>query len=180
MMRFMNPLSEYQTLMNRRQLLANSARPLGGAALAGLFGQSLAPSNVAATPVNDRGGLAGLPHFAPKAKRVIYLFMCGGPSHLDMFDYHPEIRELHGQELPESVRQGQRLTGMTSGQKSFPVVAPMFEFKKHGEMGTWVNEILPNVAGVVDDLTIIKSLHTEAINHDPAITYINTGVQQPG
>ncbi len=176
----MNPLSEFQTLMNRRQLLTSSTRPLGGAALASLLGQSLTPPTATAAATNDRGGLAGLPHFAPKAKRVIYLFMCGGPSHVDMFDYHPEIRELHGQELPESVRQGQRLTGMTSGQKSFPVVAPMFEFKQHGQHGTWVSEILPNVAGVVDDITIIKSLHTEAINHDPAITYINTGVQQPG
>jgi hypothetical protein len=106
--------------------------------------------------------------------------MAGGPSHIDTFDYKPELRKIHGKELPESIRKGQRLSTMTSGQKSFPCVAPMFEFKRHGKHGTWVSEILPKVAGIVDDITIIKSLHTEAINHDPAITFINTGVQQPG
>ena len=120
------------------------------------------------------------PHFAPQAKRVIYLFMAGGPSHIDTFDYHPEIRDFHGQELPASVRMGQRITGMTSGQSTFPVVAPMFHFNRHGKHGTWVSDALPNVAGIVDDICIVKSVHTEAINHDPAITYINTGVQQPG
>ncbi len=174
----MNPLHEMQLRLTRRQLLADSTRPVGAAALASLAGGL--SGSAAAGPVPDRGGLPGLPHFAPKAKRVIYLFMCGGPSHIDTFDYHPRVRELHGQELPDSVRQGQRITGMTSGQKSFPVVAPMFKFAKHGQHGTWVSEILPKVAGIVDDITIIKSIHTEAINHDPAITYINTGVQQPG
>ncbi len=106
--------------------------------------------------------------------------MCGGPSHIDTFDYHPDIRKLHGQELPASVRMGQRITGMTSGQKSFPVVAPMFEFQRFGEHGTWVSDALPYTSQIVDDITIIKSMHTEAINHDPAITFINTGVQQPG
>lgn len=176
----MNPIDEYRLQLTRRQLLGNSTRPLGAAALAGLAGNALSTPAAAAPAGNGRGGLAGLPHFAPRAKRVIYLFMCGGPSHIDTFDYHPEIRKLHGQELPESVRQGQRLTGMTSGQKSFPVVAPMFEFKQHGEQGTWVSEILPKTAGIVDDISIVKSVFTEAINHDPAITFINTGVQQPG
>lgn len=176
----MNPIDEYRLQLTRRQLLANSTRPLGAAALAGLAGNALAPTIQAAPSENGRGGFPGLPHFAPKAKRVIYLFMCGGPSHIDTFDYHPEIRKLHGQELPDSVRQGQRLTGMTSGQKSFPVVAPMFDFKQHGEHGTWVSEILPHTAKMVDDISIVKSIYTEAINHDPAITFINTGVQQPG
>jgi hypothetical protein len=174
----MDPLQELRTQLTRRQLLANSLRPLGGAALASLVGNHLASPARAAT--NDRNGLPGLPHFAPKAKRVIYLFMCGGPSHIDTFDYKPEIRKLHGTELPDSIRQGQRITTMTSGQKSFPVVAPMFEFKKHGRHQTWVSELLPHVAEMVDDITIVKSMHTEAINHDPAITYINTGFQQPG
>jgi hypothetical protein len=121
-----------------------------------------------------------LPHFAPRARRVIYLFMSGGPSHIDLFDYKPELRKIHGQELPESIRQGQRLTTMTSGQTSFPCVAPMFEFQRHGEHGTWVSELLPHTAGIVDDITIIKTMNTEAINHDPAITYINTGTQLHG
>ena len=121
----MNPFHEYQLNMTRRDLLANSARPLGAAALASLAGKATTAAPAAAK-TNDRGGLPGLPHFAPKAKRVIYLFMAGGPSHIDTFDYHPNVRNLHGQELPDSVRQGQRITGMTSGQKSFPVVAPMF------------------------------------------------------
>lgn len=174
----MNPITEFQLNSTRRQLLANSSRVVGAAALASLSAEGT--KQAIAAPDNGRGGIPGLPHFAPKAKRVIYLFMSGGPSHIDTFDYHPEIRKLHGQELPDSVRQGQRLTGMTSGQKSFPVVAPMFKFKQHGEHGTWVSEILPKTAGIVDDISIVKSVHTEAINHDPAITFINTGVQAPG
>jgi hypothetical protein len=118
--------------------------------------------------------------YPPKAKRVIYLFMSGGPSHIDLFDYKPKLREFHGTELPASIRMGQRVTGMTSGQKSFPCVAPMFEFKQHGKCGAWVSELLPNLGSMADDLAIIKTLNTEAINHDPAITYIQTGHQQPG
>ncbi len=177
----MDPLHQYQLNLTRRQLLANAAKPLGAAALATLIDPAIFQTAAAATggPAASRG-LPGVPHFAPKAKRVIYLFMCGGPSHIDTFDFHPELRNLHGQELPASIRMGQRITGMTSGQKSFPVVAPMFEFKKYGQHQTYVSELLPHVAGIVDDIAIIKSIHTEAINHDPAITYINTGVQQPG
>ncbi|MDB4552377.1 DUF1501 domain-containing protein [bacterium] len=127
------------------------------------------------------GGLPSIPHFPGKAKRVIYMFMAGGPSHIDLFDYKPIQRKLHGTELPDSVRQDQRLTGMSSGQKSFPCVAPMFEFGQYGEHQTWVNkDLLPHTAGVVDKITIVKSLHTEAVNHDPAITFINTGAQQQG
>jgi len=180
----MNPFEEFQLQQTRRQLLQNSIRPVGAAALASLMGTGASNQAIAAPadPMSAaaNGGLPSLPHFAPKAKRVIYLFMAGGPSHIDTFDYHPEVRDLHGKELPESIRNGQRITTMTSGQKSFPCVAPMFEFKKHGEHGTWVSEILPHTAKIVDDITIVKSLHTEAINHDPAITFINTGVQQPG
>ncbi len=179
----MNPIQQRLELLNRRQLLAHASRPIGAAALASLMGSLPAAGGFAAT--NDQAshegrGLPSLPHFAPKAKRVIYLFMCGGPSHIDTFDYHPEVRKLHGQELPASIRMGQRITGMTSGQKSFPVVAPMFTFERYGEHGTWVSNILPHTAGIVDDIAIVKSVNTEAINHDPAITYINTGVQQPG
>jgi hypothetical protein len=188
-----NPLVDRQLHLTRRQLLASGSKVLGGAALTSLLAQSenmalaessgLAGTSSPKTRIDlgDRqGGLPDLPHFAPKAKRVIYMFMCGGPSHLDTFDHHPDIRKHHGEELPASVRMGQRITGMTSGQKSFPIVAPMFEFKRFGQHGTWVSDALPHTAKIVDDITIIKSLNTEAINHDPAITFINTGVQQPG
>ncbi len=173
----MNPLYENGLLQTRRELIFNSAKCLGGAAL----GSLMAPNLIAAPRANNCiGGLAGLPHFAPKAKRVIMLFFSGGPSHIDMFDYKPAMRGFHGTELPDSIRNGQRITGMTSGQKSFPCVAPMFKFKRHGAHGTWVSELLPNIAGIADDVTLIKSMHTEAINHDPAITYILTGTQQLG
>ena len=161
-----DPLQDHARALSRRSLLRGGAGGVGAMALASLTGAS--------------GQTRSVPHFAPRARRIIYLFMAGGPSHIDTFDYKPELRQIHGQELPESIRQGQRLTTMTSGQSSFPCVAPMFDFQRYGEHGTWVSEILPHTAGIVDKITIVKSLHTEAINHDPAITYINTGVQQPG
>jgi hypothetical protein len=111
---------------------------------------------------------------------VIYLFQSGGPSHLELLDYKPELKRLHSTELPDSIRMGQRLTGMTSGQKSFPVIAPKFGFAQHGISGAWISELLPHTANIVDELCIVRSMHTEAINHDPAITYIQTGSQQPG
>jgi hypothetical protein len=154
----------------RRSFLLKSGNGLGAAAL----GSLLAQNSAGAVPTG------AFPNNAPKAKRVIYLFFSGGPSHIDMYDYKPEMKKFHGTELPESIRNGQRLTGMTSGQKSFPCVAPMFEFKKHGQHGTYISELLPHTAGIADDITIIKSMNTEAINHDPAITFINTGQQQPG
>jgi hypothetical protein len=156
----------------RRTFITRSATALGAAALSGLVDPSLFGSASGAVPG---------PHFAPKAKRLIYLFLAGGPSHIDTYDYKPAMRDLHGKELPDSIRNGQRITGMTSGQKAFPCVAPMFEFKQFGQSGRWVNgDILPHTASIIDDLTLIKSVHTEAINHDPAITYIATGAQQPG
>ncbi len=181
----MNPLDEYRLDLTRRQLLLSGSKAVGAAALATLLGHPAAragESTAAAEGKNAAafGGLADLPHLAPKAKRVIYLFMAGGPSHIDMFDYKPAIEKIHGTELPASIRGEQRITGMTSGQKSFPCVAPMVKFKQHGERGTWISEILPHTAGVADELTIVRSMHTEAINHDPAITYINTGTQQLG
>jgi hypothetical protein len=180
----MNPLHERAAAFTRRQLLAHAARPIGAAALASLLGTLPTTRAIAdglePRTANRQGGLASLPHFAAKAKRVIYLFMAGGPSHIDTFDYHPKVRDLHGIELPASVRGDQRITGMTSGQSSFPVVAPMFKFERYGQHGTWVSELYPHVARIVDDIAIIKSVHSEAINHDPAITFINTGAQQPG
>lgn len=173
----MNLIRENDTLFTRRQLLFKGAQGLGGFALASMLGNDLA----GAAPTAQRvGGLQTLPHFPAKVKRVIYLFFAGGPSHIDMYDYKPAIRKLHGQELPDSVRNGQRITGMTSGQSSFPCVAPMFEFERVGARGTWMSELLPATKKIADDITIIRTMNTEAINHDPAITYINTGTQQLG
>jgi len=169
---------DVQRSLSRRQLLSGTRGCLGAAALASLMGTSASGKD--AEKRKSVGGLPELPHFVGKAKRVIYLFMAGGPSHIDLFDYKPALRKIHGQELPESIRKGQRLTTMTSGQTSFPCVAPMFEFKKHGQHGTYVSEILPHTAGIVDDLTIVKSVNTEAINHDPAITFFQTGSPIPG
>ena len=175
----MNPLEKHELLMTRRQLLARGRGCLGAAALATLFNSDNAEANSAT--VSSNPGIPGLPHIPPTAKRVIYLFMAGGPSHIDMFDYKPEMRALHGTELPDSIRNGQRLTGMSSGQRSFPCVAPMFKFDRYGERGTWVNsDLLPHTASIVDELTIVRTMNTEAINHDPAMTYINTGTQQLG
>ena len=160
----------------RRGFLSGVAGGLGAAAFASLGAEARALSG------SRRPGLEGATPLShpPRAKRVIYLFQSGGPSHVDLFDYKPVLRDLHGTELPDSVRQGQRVTGMTSGQASFPVLAPPFEFERHGECGAWVSELLPHTAGVVDDLCFLKGVHTEAINHDPGITFINTGDQQPG
>ncbi|MDA7909544.1 DUF1501 domain-containing protein, partial [Akkermansiaceae bacterium] len=170
-----NPLLE-----TRRQFLLRTGNGIGAAALSTMLNPSLIGSAMG-EGMQQYGGLPSIPHFPGKAKRVIYMFMAGGPSHIDLFDYKPIQRKLHGTELPDSVRQDQRLTGMSSGQKSFPCVAPMFEFGQYGEHQTWVNkDLLPHTAGVVDKITIVKSLHTEAVNHDPAITFINTGAQQQG
>ncbi len=121
-----------------------------------------------------------LSHVAPRARRVVYLFQSGGPSHLDLLDDKPALQRLHGTELPDSIRQGQRLTGMTSGQSSFPVIAPRYRFRPCGQSGVRLSELLPYTGSVVDEICLIRSMHTEAINHDPAITLIQTGSQQPG
>ena len=169
----MNPVDETMQTMTRRHFFGGSALGLGAAALA-----SLLPSRSAAgTP---SGGLPGLPHFAPKAKRAIYLFMNGGPSQMDTWDYKPKMNELFDKDLPDSIRKGQRLTTMTSGQARFPIAPSKYKFARHGKAGTWVSELLPWTAKVVDELTLIKTVWTEAINHDPAVTYICTGHQLPG
>ena len=165
------PIKEYCENLTRRQLFGFSGKALGAAALASLMGTKA----MAADPKDEKkrvGGLPGIPHFPAKAKRVIYLFMSGGPSHMDLYDYHPEMRKFHGKELPESIRNGQRLTTMTSKQKIFPCVAPMFKFEKYGKAQTWMSELLPHTQTIVDDISIVKSMHTEAINHDAAITFI--------
>jgi hypothetical protein len=174
----MHPLHEHQLLLTRRQLFGRTAAGIGTAALASLLNPNLFAAQEA-KPASVPGILAD-PHFAPRAKRVIYLFMSGGPSHIDLFDYKPRLKELHGTELPAEIRMGQRVTGMTSGQKSFPCASSLFKFAQHGQSGAWVSDLLPRTATVVDDIAIVKSLNTEAINHDPATTYIQTGSQQPG
>ncbi|MDF9800282.1 hypothetical protein OKW21_005545 [Catalinimonas alkaloidigena] len=160
--------------MNRRHFLSKTSLGLGAAALSSLLGPSTAWANAP-----DKG-IMGKPHFAPKAKRIIYLFMSGGPSQLDMFDYKPKLQEMNGKDLPESVRQGQRLTGMTANQQSLPLAGAQFAFERYGKSGMWVSELVPHTAKVVDELCFIKSMHTEAINHDPAVTFFQTGSQQPG
>ena len=166
----MNPFQEFLHLQTRRSLLRGSASALGAAALAGLLARESQAASHGTVPT----------HFAPKAKRVVYLFQSGGPSHLELLDYKPKLKELHGSELPDSIRQGQRLTGMTSGQKSFPVIAPKFGFHQAGNAGTWISDLLPHTSKQIDDICLIRSMHTEAINHDPAITFMQSGSQQPG
>jgi len=172
----MDPRTEYIQSLTRRHFLRRTGLGLGSAALAGLLGSD----TTAAGSEKRLGGLPGLPHFAPKAKRAIYLFMAGAPSQIDMLDYKPKMDKLFDKDLPDSIRQGQRLTTMTSGQKRFPIAPSKYKFAQHGKSGAWVSELLPHTATMVDDLTIVKSVHTEAINHDPAITYIFTGHQLPG
>lgn len=151
---------------------------LGGVALS----QILGPTPIMAAPAGgaDLGILGGHLHHPARAKRVIYLFMAGGPSQLETFDYKPLLNERHGQELPESVRMGQRLTGMSGNQASLPLAGSAFQFGQHGANGTWVSELLPHTAKVVDDLCLVRSMYTEAINHDPAITFLQTGSQISG
>ncbi len=169
---------QLQDAINRRTFLSRTASGIGLAALASLFGQECfaAPSPSGAVT----GGLPGLPHFPPKAKRVIYLFQSGAPSQLELFDYKPNLQKSRGQDLPGSVRMGQRLTGMTAGQKSFPVAPSIFQFAQHGKNGLWLSELLPHTATIADEMCLIRSMYTEAINHDPAITFFQTGSQLAG
>jgi uncharacterized protein (DUF1501 family) len=167
----MDPRREQRLLLTRRHFFSRTAAGIGAAAL----GSMLNPGLLA----NQDSPIQGT-HFPAKAKRVIYLFMAGGPSQMDLLDYKPTLETLHKSELPESIRMGQRLTGMTSGQKSFPVVKSAFKFHRHGKSGAYVSELLPHIGSIVDDICVIKTVNTEAINHDPAITFIQTGFQQPG
>ncbi|WP_397380270.1 DUF1501 domain-containing protein [Prosthecobacter sp.] len=151
--------------LTRRQFFGRASAGIGTAALASLLGE---------------GQSFASPHFAPKAKRVIYLFMHGGPSQLDLFDHKPGLKKMHGQEFPASVLGDQRLTGMTSGQKSKPITSSLFNFQQHGQSGAWMSELLPNLGRMADEMCIIRSMNTEAINHDPGVTLLQTGHQQPG
>jgi hypothetical protein len=170
---------ELERIRSRRGFLTGSALGLGQAALMSVLGSEALGSSIAKSALQD---VTVGPHFAPKAKRAIYLFMAGAPSQIDTFDYKPKLTELFDTDLPESIRKGQRLTTMTSGQARFPVAPSIYEFEKHdnGGDGAWVSELLPYTAKIVDRLAIVRSVWTEAINHDPAITYIATGRQFPG
>ncbi len=177
-------VEEWVRQETRRQFLSRGMNVMGMAAMASLGGTALAEG--AAKPVIGKGatGLpfhgAMLPHFAPKAKRVIYLHMVGGPSQLDLYDYKPAMQAMYDKDLPESIRNGQRLTTMTSGQTRFPIAPSKYKFEQHGKSGMWVSELLPHTASMVDDMCFIRSMHTDAINHEPAITYMQTGNQITG
>jgi hypothetical protein len=176
----MDPRIEYQQSLTRRHFFGRASTGIGVAALAHLLNKDLIAGEEGTSDRSSTGGLAGLPHFAPKAKRIIYLFQSGGPSQLELFDYKPLLDQRRGTDLPDSVRQGQRLTGMTAGQTSFPVAPSMFRFAQHGKSGAWVSELMPHTAKIADDLCFIKSTYTEQINHDPAITFMQTGFQLAG
>lgn len=169
----MNPIEQRKQLLTRRSFLGLSSTCLGAAALNSLLNES-------AIGQNSGAPLSGMPHFAPKAKRVIYLFQSGGPSQHELWDYKPKLMDMVGNDLPPSVRGNQRVTAMTSGQLSFPIVPSLYKFDQHGESGAWVSELMPHTAKIVDDLAFIKSMHTEAINHDPGITFFQTGAQLAG
>lgn len=165
--------------LTRRTFLTRSASGLGLAALGSLLdGNGSAAAS--ASPPKHSGTLAGWPHFPVKAKRVIYLFQSGAPSQMDLFDPKPQLAEKRGEDLPDSIRKGQRLTTMTSGQKSFPVAPSIFKFAQHGQSGAWISDLMPHLATIADELCFIKSMHTDAINHDPAITFFQTGRQLAG
>ncbi|MEZ6072096.1 MAG: DUF1501 domain-containing protein [Pirellulales bacterium] len=179
----MDPQQEHAQLVARRHFLGRTATGIGTAALATLLNPAVRAATPSAAPYFEpegNGGVLHALHHRPTAKRVIYLFMSGGPSQLDTFDYKPGLVDMFDKDLPDSIRQGQRITTMTSGQARLPVAPSKFSFAQHGEAGTWMSELLPHMGTVADDITLIKSVHTEAINHDPAITYIQTGFQQPG
>jgi hypothetical protein len=173
---------EFKTNITRRYFFAKGSHLLGTAALASLLGQSVGARSAFASSATHAGSPIEPPHshFAPKAKHVIYLHMVGGPSQLDLYDYKPVMQKWYDKDLPDSVRMGQRLTTMTSGQSRFPIAPSKYKFARHGESGMWVSELLPHTAKVVDDMCFIRSMHTEAINHEPAISYIQTGNQVTG
>ena len=169
-----NEILEQGLNLNRRRFLSRLSLGLGSVAL----GSLLMPELFSNGENNSEAYAVGLPHFAPKAKRVIYLFQNGAPSQLESFDYKPKLREMMGQELPPSVRAGQRLTGMTANQESFPLAGSFVDFHQYGQAGAWVSDLFPYTARIVDELCIVRSMYTEAINHDPALTFFQTGAQQ--
>src|ERR1051325_3942922 len=166
----MDPFEPLRLAITRRHFFCRASTGLGIAALSSLL----------SSEARGAGGLPGLPHFPPKAKRVIYLFQHGAPSQLDLFDYKPDLTRQRGTDLPETVRMGQRLTGMTAFQTKFPTAPSIFKFSQHGKAGMWLSELLPHTARVADEISLVRSLNTEAINHDPAVTFFQTGFQLAG
>jgi hypothetical protein len=173
----MDPMFEYHLHQTRRQFFGTSGLRLGGLALGMLMGNRASPAQPAS---RMHPPLAGLPHFPPKAKALIYLHMNGAPSQIDLWDYKPQLQRYYDQQLPESVRRGQRITTMTSGQGRLPVAPSKFKYTRSGRCGTWVSELLPHTARMVDDIALVKTVHTNAINHDPACTFVMTGSEVPG
>jgi len=174
-------IEERKLSMNRRAFLGKSCLGIGTAALGSLLG--CGPGTLDQNSDSSNAMLKGVIdnlHLAPKAKRIIYLFQSGGPSQFELFENKPLLNKLRGQDLPSEIRNGQRLTGMSSGQESFPLVGSPYEFNKYGQSGTEFSDLLPHTSKIADDICVIKSMHTEAINHDPAITFFQTGSQQPG
>jgi hypothetical protein len=171
----MDPLIDHALAQTRRQFLGTTGLRVGNVALASLLGSEMASRAAAVHPA-----LPEIPHYLPKAKRLIYLHMNGGPSQLDTWDYKPQLKAHFDKDLPDSIRQGQRITTMTSGQARLPVAPSLFKFAQHGQSSRWVSELLPHTATVVDELAVIKSVHTSAINHDPACTFVMTGSEVPG
>ncbi len=180
----MDPLFDHQLLQTRRQFFGHAGLRLGGVALASMLGRANAAietnSAEASSTPRIHPALANFPHFAPKAKRLIYLHMNGGPSQLDLFDYKPQLAAQFDKDMPESIRNGQRITTMTSGQTRLPIAPSMFKFAQHGKCGMWVSELLPKTAEIVDEIALIKTVNTTAINHDPACTFVMTGSEVPG
>ncbi|MBM4067350.1 MAG: DUF1501 domain-containing protein [Planctomycetes bacterium] len=172
----MNPILEHQLRLTRRQFFGRTSVGIGTAALATL----LAEEQGRGAPGQGTGGLRGLPHFAPKARRVIYLMQSGAPTHVDLFDYKPGLAARRGQQLPDSVRMGQRLTTMTANQARLPILPGISPFRRRGKCGTWLCDFLEHTGTIADDICVIKSMHTEAINHAPAVTLLLTGAEQPG
>ncbi len=174
--------------LTRRHFFGRTSLGIGTAALTGLFAEELAANERSASAAEsvagdlklNGGGVLPTYHHSPKAKRIVYLFMSGGPSQIETFDYKPQLNEDNGKELPDSVRRGQRLTGMSGNQATLPIAGSIFKFQQHGQSGTWMSELLPHTAKVADELCVVKSVFTEAINHDPAITFIQTGAQIAG
>ena len=173
----MHPSEHLLLTETRRRFLARGVRGLGTIALGSLMAEALRGYPQSETTSE---GLSHLPHFAPKAKRAIYLHMMGAPPQMDLFDYKPKMKEWYDKDLPDSVRGGQRLTTQTSGQARFPIAPSIWKFSQHGQGGAWISELLPNISSMADDLAILRSLHTEAINHEPAVTFIQTGRQVAG
>ncbi|MCC7334481.1 MAG: DUF1501 domain-containing protein [Pirellulaceae bacterium] len=179
----MDPRLEHDLTLSRRQFFGGSGLRLGALAMASLTGAAMRGARPAWGAANNQvvhPALPGLPHFAPQAKSVIYLHTNGGPSQIDTWDYKPGLEDQFDKDLPDSIRSGQRITTMTSGQSRLPIAPSKFKFSQHGQCGRWVSELLPHTAGCVDDIALIKSVHTNAINHDPACTFVMTGSEVPG